>query len=72
MNAIGLFYCFIALFFWGVAPVIYRFCGDTFAPSKMQALRSVGFLSAAILLPLPPPSLLWQLAGHRTKAKIPS
>ncbi len=63
LNAIGLFYCFIALFFWGVAPVIYRFCGDTFAPSKMQALRSVGFLSAAILLLLAEPGKLFWPGG---------
>ncbi|MDY3869103.1 MAG: DMT family transporter [Pyramidobacter sp.] len=50
MNAVGLIYCLIALFFWGVAPVIYRFCGDTVSPKKMQGLRAVGFILTSILL----------------------
>ncbi len=49
MDGINLLRCLAALFCWGVAPVIYRFCGSEMPPSKMQAVRSLSFFAAALL-----------------------
>lgn len=50
MDPVSFACCLAAMFCWGAAPVMYRFCGDELSPQKMQTMRSFVFFISSLFV----------------------